>query len=264
MRSRGFTSAGTTVFDSTISIDDPRFRSLSFVTSSAALVYDNALLGATSPILGQRYRLELSPVVGSVDYLTVLADYRRYIVPTRPFTLAARISHFGRYGGDAEDARVRPLFLGFPGFIRGYDDNSFDLSDCPEANDPNSADPCPLFSRLVGSKLAMANVEFRFPLLGALGVGSGYYGFLPIEFALFADAGLAWCGNSDSANCTSTLQQTPGDKRAFFLGGDRRPVYSTGAAIRINLLGFAIIETDYTYAFQRKRWVWQFGFTPGF
>ncbi len=64
--------------------------------------------------------------------------------------------------------------------------------------------------------------------------------------------------------CSSTFQATTEDKRAFFLGGNRRPVYSAGAAIRMNLLGFLIVEIDYTYAFQRNRWIWQFGFIPGF
>ena len=39
---------------------------------------------------------------------------------------------------------------------------------------------------------------------------------------------------------------------------------SSGIGARINLLGFAIIEFDYAYAFQRDRWMWQLGFVPGF
>ena len=258
IRSRGITRFGDVVFDSTFSFSP--FESLQSATATAALVYDNSLFGATSPIIGQRYRLQLSPILGSVKYLGVLADYRRYLTPVRPFTIAARIFHFGRYGGDSEDERLRPLYLGYPGFIRGYDDNSFDAKDCQ----PSADDPCPLFSRLLGSKIAMANLEFRFPLLGALGIGSGYYGFFPVEFALFGDAGLAWCEDRDALGCSSTFQATAEDKRAFFLGGSRRPVYSAGAAIRMNLLGFMIVEIDYTYAFQRNRWIWQFGFIPGF
>jgi WD40 repeat protein len=77
---------------------------------SAALVYDQSLFGATSPILGQRYRVELSPSLGSLNLINVLADYRRYIVPVRPFTIAARVVHYGRYLGDAQDQRLQPLF----------------------------------------------------------------------------------------------------------------------------------------------------------
>jgi hypothetical protein len=228
------------------------FPGVTMGLASAALVYDKSLFGATSPVLGQRYRLEVSPVVGSLDYVGLLADYRRYIMPVRPFTLAGRIVHYGRYAGDAEDNRLQPLFIGYPGFVRGYTDGSFEPQDCQ----PSADDSCPLFSRLIGSRMLIGNVELRFPLLGALGVGSGYYGVLPIELALFADAGLAW--SSDLADTPVT------DERPWFAGGDRRPVTSVGAGLRMNVFGFAIIEVDLSHAFQRDRWIWQLGFVPGF
>jgi Tol biopolymer transport system component len=253
--------SGNSLGDTTATISYP---GLTVGTASAALVYDQSVFGATSPVLGQRYRLEFSPVVGSVDYLGVLADYRRYVVPVRPFTIAARLMHYGRYGSGGEDYRLQPLFLGYQSVMRGYSYGSFQASDCQATAD----DPCPLFSRLIGSHILVGNLEFRFPLLGALGVGSGYYGFLPIELAFFADAGIAW--SSDNAY-TLTGAPTAADERAFFLGGDRKPVYSAGIALRANLLGFAVVELDLSRAFQRiasdgstGRWVWQFGFVPGF
>ena len=69
-------------------------------------------LGATAPILGQRYRLEVTPTIGSLSYVGVLADYRKYFMPVRPFTLAARVLHYGRYGSGGEDGRLQPLVLG--------------------------------------------------------------------------------------------------------------------------------------------------------
>ncbi len=33
--------------------------------------------------------------------------------------------HYGRYGSDAEDPRLIPLFLGYPEFVRGYGIDSF-------------------------------------------------------------------------------------------------------------------------------------------
>jgi outer membrane protein assembly factor BamA len=104
--------------------------------------------------------------------------------------------------------------------------------------------------------MLMANLELRFPLLGALGVGGGYYGFLPIEMMFFADAGLAYWGGD--------LAYTAPDDRPWFAGGDRKPLTSAGVGARVNLLGFAIIEIDWAYAFERERWIWQFGFVPGF
>jgi outer membrane protein assembly factor BamA len=228
------------------------FPGITLGMASAALVYDQSLFGATSPVLGQRYRLEVSPAVGSLDYLGVLADFRRYVMPVRPFTLAGRVLHYGRYLGGADDDRLQPLFLGYPGLVRGYDDGSFEQRDCQ----PSADESCPLFNRLLGTRVLIGNLELRFPLLGALGVGSGYYGFLPIELAFFADAGLAWSSDLTETSVT--------DERPWFAGGDRKPVTSAGVGLRMNLFGFAIIEVDYAHAFQRDRWIWQFGFVPGF
>ena len=252
---RGITADGRAVVDSTITLDP--FDPLHLASASVALVYDRSLFGATAPILGQRYRLEVTPVVGSLNYVGVSADYRRYIVPTRPFTLAFRLLHFGRYAGDAEDERLRPLYLGFPGLVRGYDNNSFDGREC----DATADDPCPIFSRLLGSRMLIGNAELRFPLLGLLGIGSGYYGFFPLDFVIFGDAGMAWAPDDVY---TLTGQPTAANEQAFFFGGDRKPVYSAGAALRLNLFGAMIIEAAYSHAFQRDRWLWQFSFIPGF
>ncbi len=245
--------AGNKLFDSTETTHP--YPAITLGTASAAFVYDQSLFGATSPILGQRFRFEVSPSLGSLNFYTLLADYRRYVIPVRPFTIAARVLHYGRYGGAAVDTVLQSLFIGYPGMVRGYSDGSFQASDCV----PQGTDPCPAFSQLLGSRIAMANLELRFPLLGALGVGSGYYGFFPIEMALFADAGLAWWGDHRPGST--------GNDKAFFLGGDRKPVYSVGAAARINVLGFMIVEIDLARPFQHGpngRWIWQVGFVPGF
>ena len=232
------------------------FGAITNAVGSVALVYDQSRFGATSPLLGQRYRFQLSPSVGSLNYVGVLADYRRYIIPFRPVTFAARIMHIGRYGAGGEDRRFTPMYLGNQYFIRGYNNpSSFQQGkDCV----PEGGDSCPLYSHLFGSRVIVANAEIRLPLLGALGVGSGYYGALPIDFLLFGDAGLAYWSKDQ------TNYNFAGDDRAWFFGGSRKPITSTGAGLRLNLLGFAILEVDYTYAFQRNRWVWQFGFVPGF
>jgi len=76
-------------------LDLPTLPSVTLFTTAAALVYDNSFFGATSPILGQRWRLEVDPTVGSLQFYTLLADYRKYLMPVRPFTIAARLLHYG-------------------------------------------------------------------------------------------------------------------------------------------------------------------------
>ena len=229
---------------------------MNLATASVATVYDNSFFGATSPILGSRWRLEASPVLGTLNMVNLLADFRRYFMPLRPFTLAGRLVYTGRHGPDADTDRMFPMYLGYQTIIRGYDQSSWDIAaECgvDVTLVGTGSVNCPAFDRLLGSKMAFANVELRFPLLGVLGIGSGYYGGLPIEMAFFADGGVAW---TDRTNA----------QKAWFLGGDRRPVYSAGVALRLNLLGFAILEIDAAHPFNRpgNNIVWQFGLSPGF
>jgi outer membrane protein assembly factor BamA len=223
-------------------------ESLWLGTSSGALVFDTSLFGATGPILGQRYRLELSPTFGSINYVGTLVDFRRYFMPARPFTLAARVLHYGRYGSGGEDPRLQPLFIGWPGLVRGYSYNSFEGREC----DPVPGDPtgCPVYDQLLGSRVLVGNLELRFPLFGVLGLGHGYYGALPLDFTIFGDGGMAW----DTANEPS------------FSGGNRDPVFSAGAGFRFNLFGFAVAEVNLVHPFDRprKNWIWEFNFQPGF
>ena len=224
------------------------FPTLNLGEASAALVYDTSISGLTSPIRGSRYRLELSQSSGSLTYSGVLGDFRTYYMPVRPFTVALRGMYYGRYGRDAEDFRLPTLYLGYPGLVRGYDSGSFEAFECG-TNVSGALQTCPAFDRLIGSKVAIANAELRFPLWGAFG-GQNFYGPLPIEMAVFADAGVAWDRST----------------RPGFSSGDREPVASVGAAMRINVLGFAIAEIDYVRPLDRpgRGWVWQFSLRPGF
>ncbi len=222
----------------------PAPDSLHFGSASAALVYDSSFFGAASPILGQRYRFEVSPNGGSFFYYAVMADFRRYFMPVRPFTLAVRVMHYGRYGSGAEDPRFYPLFIGYQDLVRGYNTGSFSSSEFSNGGSD-------IFDRLFGSKLIVANAEIRFPLFQVLGIGKGYYGILPVEFLAFFDGGLAW----DSEN-----------KAWFLRGGDRKPVFSTGVGLRMNVFGYVVLGVDFVHPFNRpnKGWYFQFTFVPGF
>jgi len=216
---------------------------LTLGVTSAALVHDNAFFGATSPILGSRWRFEIDPTFGSLKFLTALADYRKYVMPFRPFTLAGRIMHVGRYGQDGE--RLYPLFIGYSSLVRGYDFGSLDASEC------GTGPTCRIFDQLFGSKILVANAELRFPPFGLLGLGGGYYGFLPIEAGIFYDAGLAW---------------TTSEGAQLFGNGPRKIVRSTGVSLRMNLFGYAIGQMDVVHPFDRpqKDWMVRFSLTEGF
>ena len=221
--------------------------SLTLGTAGAALVWDNSAFGGTGPVLGHRYRMEVDPVLGSLHFTEVLGDYRQYVPLKRPLVLAGRVLHFGRYGSDAQDYRLSPLFIGYPSLVRGYDSGSFTTDECVPT--PENPDGCPAFDRLLGSRIAVANLELRFPVLGALGVFPTP-SVPPIETALFIDAGRAW---------------SQGQKVSFF-GAEPTTVTSMGAALRVNLFGFAVGEVDLVHPNDRPRkgWFWQFSIQPGF
>jgi Tol biopolymer transport system component len=215
---------------------------LHFAFAGAALVYDNSYFGATSPLYGQSYILEVSPSIGTIDYFTVLADYRRYFMLKKPFTLAARLLHYGRYGKGAEDSRFYPLFMGYGTLVRGYSYGSF------------GAGEDDIYARLFGSKMIVGNIELRFPLFGLLGIGRGFYGILPVEALTFFDAGIAWWDEEGS------------ELNPWFLGGDRKPLSSAGLGLRMNLFGYLILGFNYVYPFNRPEegWHFEFAFWPGF
>jgi outer membrane protein assembly factor BamA len=233
--------------------DLPAPSSLGLSSASVALVGDASSFGFTSPISGSRYRLEVTPTIGTLKYETVLLDYRKYLF-VKPFTLAVRGLHYGLYGKDAESDRIGALYLGDGSLVRGYSYDSFNSNDCRSSGTGSLASStCPQFDRLVGSKLALANAELRIPLFGTSGFGLIASPLPPIEIAPFVDAGVAW---TKASGPVWDLAST---------SGDRTPVVSTGIASRINLFGFAVFEVYYAHPFQRpgRSGVWGFLLQPG-
>jgi Tol biopolymer transport system component len=228
---------------------------LNMAQVSAAFVGDNSSFGFVSPVRGGRYRFEVEQTTGTVDFTTIIADWRRYYSPAKNLTVGVRGMHYGRYGlSEVENAAdgfglLRPLFLGYETFIRGYAFESFTADECGV----NTGNGCPTFDRLFGHQIAVANFEFRVPFIGVEQYGILDFPFLPTELVLFADAGLAW----DSQN-SPTLEWSRS-------GSERVPVVSTGASARFNVLGFMIMEVYYAYPWQRpdKGWHWGFNLAPG-
>jgi dipeptidyl aminopeptidase/acylaminoacyl peptidase len=187
-------------------IDDSRTESLAspltLGTSSAALVFDTSAFGATSPIAGQRYRFEVAPTFGSLNYTSALADYRRYFMPLSFYTIAARVMHYGRYGSGGEDPRLFPLYIGYPNLVRGYDVGSFDARDCVAT----ATSTCALFDRLVGSRMLVGNLEFRFPLLRPFGASQRMYG--PIPWRSRCSLTVAWPGIVERVRHFSAVRAT--------------------------------------------------------
>ncbi len=240
--------SGQVVYDSTI--HNPVPPALGLGSATLAFVRDNTFFGAVGPILGDRWRIEADPTYGTLQFVTGLVDYRKYVMPMRPFTIAGRFLGIGRLGKDGDDFRMYPMFLGYPSLVRGYDIGSFSASECvPPPQNPGA---CPVVDQLFGSRIIVASAELRFPLFGLLHAGGGYYGILPVEAGLFYDAGAAWTGFDGVQGVGA--------------GGSHQIVRSAGATFRMNLFGFAIGQMDVVHPFQRpqKDWMVRFSLTPAF
>ncbi|HUP49208.1 MAG TPA: BamA/TamA family outer membrane protein [Thermoanaerobaculia bacterium] len=220
--------------------------SVNLYTASAAFVGDSSTFGFISPVRGTRYRHEVRALAGDLNFQTALSDYRRYFY-NRPVTFAMRGLHFGRYGQDAESQRLRGLYLGQGSLVRGYESWTFDVSECganPQA--------CPVFDRLVGTRLLAGSVEVRAPLLGPPGFGLIPASFLPTEIFAFGDVGAAW----RSGESVSWQWNTNTNARV--------PVASAGLGLRI-LLSYIPIEVFAAKPFHRpqEQLVYGFNITPG-
>ena len=209
--------------------------------ASAAFVRDTAAFGPSSPILGGRSRFEISSTFGELSVTRLLLDHRRYFMPIRPYTIAARFVHLGQYGRDADDPRVLPTFLGSRQFVRGYGWGSLR---CQIDDDGE----CGAFEELLGSRLLVGNIEVRAPLLG-IANRELRYGPVPVEAFLFADSGLVW---ARSAVFTAASRE-------------RRLVGSFGLGTRINAFGIPLeLAAVRAMSAPARGWSFDVSFRQGF
>lgn len=230
--------------------DLPAPEGLQLFQSSFAYVGDNSYFGYTAPVRGWRYRFEIEPTFGDLEFQSLTLDFRRYFF-ARPVTFAVRGMHLGRYGSDAESERLVPLYLGRPYLVRGYEVGDISASECTQ--DPNNPEACPEFDRLIGSRIGVLNMELRFPLFGTEGFGLFRTRFLPVDLGLFVDAGTAWTDD--------TSPELRFEEESF----ERIPVVSAGISARVLLGGFAVLQFYYAKPFQRPEQDWVTGFfiSPG-
>jgi Tol biopolymer transport system component len=198
---------------------------------TAALVHDTTVFGPTGPLLGSRYRFEVAPAAGQLSYTSVTADFRKYLMPVRPYSIAMRVLHSGRYGADGGDPRLLSSFLGSSYFVRGHRQ---DLRYCrPDATRVCGDD-------LLGSRLLVGNIEVRVPLSGIRSRQIDY-GMFPADAFMFVDGGRVWGG------------------------GNSAMISSFGGGVRVNALGFPLeLAAIRALDGPRPRWQFDLGFRVGF
>jgi len=232
---------------------------------SAAYVRDFSQNGLTGPIRGGRWRLEVTPTVGSQNFIKARADVRRYVYAD-PFTFAFQGLHVGNYGAQYDNEfGVGNEYIGYPysqGFVRGY--NVREISEgirenggCTVVEDDPTASRCAEIDRLFGTRALTARAEVRVPLLGPERLSLIPFPYVPTTLAVFTDAGVTWT-NDEGPNFTEFVT---GESAATNI-----PVVSTGIAARFNVLGNILLEMYYARPFQRQDTTWEWGLriAPGF
>lgn len=203
------------------------------VSPFLAWVTDNSLFGYTGPISGHRARLSVEPTFGSWQYTDFLVDARSYIpILFNYVTLATRFSSSISAGRD--EMRL-PKWIGRPDYIRGYNREGFAYMSCTGLpSDDTSA--CNAVE-LIGSRVAYANAELRYPIIRRYGARTSLLGGLPpIDGLFFYDAGVAWTKGQ------TVVMSEPAN---YDFTKERMLLRSYGFGFRMNLFNIAIIRWDW-------------------
>lgn len=190
-----------------------------------AYVDDNSFFGIASPSRGRRARLQVEKYFGEIGMYTGMVDYRRYFF-LNPVTIAYRSMHYGRYG-DTDNNIMYPLFVGYPWYIRGYENVSGYYNQAEESNYN--------IEQLFGSKIGVMNLEVRVPFTGPEQLALIKSKFLFTELTFFGDAAIAF----------NEIDQVSFDLDDYADPYQRVPVMSTGVSVRVNLFGAMVLEPYY-------------------
>jgi Tol biopolymer transport system component len=219
----------------------PADESYKFQQIYAAYVGDNTSFGLTAPLNGYRYRLEARQILGVIKVTNYLADIRKYKY-LRPVSLAGRFLFNARNGTDAETQALQPLFVGYPGYVRGYYGKSLDK----QLNDGVD------IAQLLGTRMATASFEVRLPFTGPKRLAVIKSGFFMSDLAWFVDVGGSWKGGLLGSRVKKEIPST--NTQYLTTSGtivDKfryDPVGSTGFSLRVNLFGYLVVEPYYAFA----------------
>ena len=177
-----------------------------YVAPYVAMVADDALYSSTGPINGGRSRYSVEHGFGDIEYTTGILDWRRYTNIRQRYAIAQRFIAGASVGRDPQLFR-----FGGPFTYRGVD-----------------------YGDLRGTRLLVANLEFRFPLIEQLGLGWPLPLYLGgINGVLFIDGATTWEKGHDPVFFDSSNGLRTRDLHLAF-----------GAGARVNL-GYFILRYDF-------------------
>lgn len=162
---------------------------------SLAFVHDNVLWGFTAPVTGSRYRIGVmgTPRLGAngLSFVNVTGDARTYMRLGRNHSIALRMAAGGSFGRNPQKFVI--------GGVDNWINRTFEGGYVPLENAEDYLfleTGLPLrgynYNAAIGSRHALANFEFRYPLFAFLQAGPLPIGLQSLGGAMFFDMGAAW------------------------------------------------------------------------
>jgi hypothetical protein len=166
-----------------------------FLVPHLSFVFDNTLFGYTAPVKGTRYNITtLGTPELSIDgggFVSFIEDFRHYFKLSDEHSFVFRFTSGASFGPNPQR-----FYLGGTENWINYE---FENNNIPISNVEEFAFSSPImpmrgynFDKISGSKFALTNLEFRFPLFKYLIFGLIPLGFADIRGVAFLDAGTAW------------------------------------------------------------------------
>ncbi len=217
--------------------DTRNVASANTLSPYVAWVTDNTIFGYTGPISGTRARLQVDPSVGTWHWTEYLVDARHYTPLLFNYvTFATRF--VGSMAVGRDELRF-PKWLARPDFIRGYNRDNFGSIQCTglPSDDGSKCNT----EETIGSRVAFANAELRFPIVRSLGSRLPI-GLPPLDGLIFYDAGVAWSAGQ------TLLAARPTD---YDFTKQRALLQSYGFGFRLNLFNIAIVRWDWAVPVSR-------------
>ena len=173
-------------------------------------------VGAGKPCVGNAVAPGVQSECGRLSFASVLVDYRRYLMPVRPFTLATRFRN-EQTTNATNHMRLEPHFVGYRSLVRGYDFSSL-IGGCTST----LPDECDFVDRLTGSVFPCCKHRASVPAPGC-----------PVVYP--------YDGPNSARGC-SVRRPRSRDRRGFCsLAPARVDSYAAlGASIRIAPFGFVV------------------------
>lgn len=171
---------------------------LNYLLPIASYVHDNTLFGYTAPVRGTRYNLTAlgTPKIGKtgVSFFSAIADYRTYLRFWDDYNFVFRINTGMSLGPNPQRFYI--------GGTENWINYTVATNNLPIEDIKDFAFSTPIlplrgfdYNERSGSKFALMNAEFRFPLFRYLVFGALPLAFQNIQGVAFLDVGSVWTNN---------------------------------------------------------------------